>query len=206
MEDKKLKAITIYDDEEFLRQVSLPVDIKNDSNLEKDINILDEYCRENGVLAMAAIQLGIPKRIIYLKNTNLEMVRKIQENKNNEETEKYNEAKVLINPVIIKKEGLTEYWEACASCVDNFGLVKRPYKMIVEYQDVTGNEHKETIEGFKSTVLSHEMDHLDGILHMDIAEKLYIMNQEERKEFRKTHDYNIISKEGDYEKLKKITK
>lgn len=78
--------------------------------------------------------------------------------------------------------------------------------MIVEYQDVTGNEHKETIEGFKSTVLSHEMDHLDGILHMDIAEKLYIMNQEERKEFRKTHDYNIVSKEGDYEKLKKLTK
>ena len=206
MESKKIKAITIYDDEEFLRQVSLPVDIKNDYNLENDINVLDEYCRENGVLAMAAIQLGIPKRIIYLKNTNLEMIRKIQENKNNEETEKYNEAKVLINPVIIKKEGLTEYWEACASCVDNFGLVKRPYKMIVEYQDVTGNEHKETIEGFKSTVLSHEMDHLDGILHMDIAEKLYIMNQEERKEFRKTHDYNIVSKEGDYEKLKKLTK
>lgn len=206
MESKKIKAITIYDDEEFLRQVSLPVDIKNDYNLENDINVLDEYCRENGVLAMAAIQLGIPKRIIYLKNTNLEMIRKIQENKNNEETEKYNEAKVLINPVIIKKEGLTEYWEACASCVDNFGLVKRPYKMIVEYQDVTGNEHKETIEGFKSTVLSHEMDHLDGILHMDIAEKLYIMNQEERKEFRKTHDYNIVSKEGEYEKLKKLTK
>lgn len=128
MESKKIKAITIYDDEEFLRQVSLPVDIKNDYNLENDINVLDEYCRENGVLAMAAIQLGIPKRIIYLKNTNLEMVRKIQENKNNEETEKYNEAKVLINPVIIKKEGLTEYWEACASCVDNFGLVKRRIK------------------------------------------------------------------------------
>lgn len=201
MENKKIKAITINDNEEFLRQVSQPVDIENDKDLEKDISILDEFCKENGVLAMAAVQLGIPKRIIYLKNTNLEMIRKKQNDNLTEDEEKYNEAKVLINPIVLKKEGLTEYWEACASCLDNLGLVKRPYKLVVEYLDTTGKKQTDIFEGFSSTVLSHELDHLNGILHMDIAEQLLIMNKEERKEFRKTHDYNIISKEGIYEEL-----
>ena len=40
------------------------------------ISILDKYCKEEEVLAMAAVQLGIPKRIIYLKNTNLNIVNK----------------------------------------------------------------------------------------------------------------------------------
>ena len=48
--------------------------------------------------------------------------------------ENYNEARVLINPVIISKEGLTDYWEACASCLDNIGHVKRPYKIIIKYR------------------------------------------------------------------------
>ena len=64
----------------------------------------------------------------------------------------------------------------------------------------------EAFEGFESTVLSHEMDHLDGILHMDIADEVLIMTTEERKEFRKTHEYNIISKKGNFEELLKGTK
>ena len=50
------------------------------------------------------------------------------------------------------------------------------------------------------------MDHLDGILHMDIADELLIMSKEERKIFRQTHGYNIISKVGNYEDLLKINK
>lgn len=149
-------------------------------------------------MAMAAIQLGIPKRIVYLKNTNLEIINKMQENTANEEGKNYNEVKVLINPVIKSKEGLTEYWEACASCLDNLGHVQRPYKMLVEYEDLKGKKHQDTFEGFESTVLSHEMDHLDGILHIDIANQLLIMSQEERKKFRQTHPYHIISKTGEY--------
>ena len=60
--------------------------------------------------------------------------------------------------------------------------------------------------GFESTVLSHEMDHLDGILHMDKAEELLVMTKEERKEFRKTHGYEIISQSGKYEDLLKDKK
>ena len=50
------------------------------------------------------------------------------------------------------------------------------------------------------------MDHLDGILHMDIADELLVMTKEERKQFRKKHGYNIISKSGNYEKLLKEAK
>ena len=149
-----MKSITIKDDEKYLRQVSVNVDILNDNELEENIRVLEEYCKENEVLAMAAVQLGIPKRLIYLKNTNLDIVSKSKEERTTEENN-YNEARVLINPVIVKREGLTEYWEACASCLDNCGLVLRPYRINLEYFDILGNKHSEVFEGFESTVLSH---------------------------------------------------
>lgn len=199
----ELKSITILDNEAFLRQNSIPVDI-NDKNIKKDIAVLEEYCKKNDVMAMAAVQLGIPKRLIYIKNTNLDIINKIQTNSiTREEKLNYNEARVLINPVIISRVGLTEYWEACASCLDNFGKVLRPYKIEVEYYDIDGIKHKDIFEGFESTVLSHEMDHLDGILHMDIAIELLVMPAEDRKKFRQKHGYNIIYKTGEFEELVK---
>lgn len=197
-----IKVVTIADNEEYLRQVSLPVDF-NDKSLKKDIAVLDKYCKEEEVLAMAAVQLGIPKRIIYLKNTNLDIVNKIQDDSVSEEEKNYNEARVLINPVIISREGLTDYWESCASCLDNFGHVRRPYKITLEYFDINGEKHIDTFEGFEATVLSHEYDHLDGILHMDIADEVLVMKAEDRKKFRLEHGYNIVSKTGDYEELLK---
>ena len=200
-----IKSITIEDNEPYLRQVSTPVDLE-DSNLKDYIAVLEEYCKENEVMAMAAIQLGIPKRLVYLKNTNLEIIEKMQTNSTTLEEENYNEARVLINPVIVSREGLTDYWEACASCLDNVGHVRRPYKIVVEYYGVDGHKYSSIFEGFESTVLSHEMDHLDGILHIDIADELLMMSREERKLFRQTHGYNIVSKTGDYEKLLKENK
>ena len=199
---EKLKSITIADNEKYLRQISAPVDIKNDLELQNNISILEQFCKENEVMAMAAVQLGIPKRLVYLKNTNLDIINKMQSNSTTDAEENYNEARVLINPVIIKREGLTDYWEACASCLNNCGRVLRPYIIDVEYYDISGNKHKDTFKGFESTVLSHEMDHLDGILHIDVAEELYQFTVEERKAWRQTHGYNIYYENGDYEKLK----
>ena len=201
-ENKKIEAITIQDNEPFLRQISSYVDIKNDKELMNDIDILDQFCKENNVMAMASVQLGIPKRIVYLKNTNLDIINKIQNNSNSEEIENYNEKKVLINPTILKREGLTEYWEACASCLDNMGRVLRPYKIELEYYDIDGNQKVETFEGFESTVLSHELDHLDGILHIDIAEEVIEMPANERKIWRQSHEYKIYQKDGDYDSLR----
>lgn len=206
MKENEIKPITIEENEEYLRQISKEVDILNDNNLKKDISRLDKFCKENKVMAMAAIQLGIPKRLVYLKNTNLDILNKIQTDQATEEEQNYNEARVLINPVIIKKEGLTEYWEACASCLDNCGRVLRPYKIEIEYYDIEKEKHTQIFEGFESTVLSHEIDHLDGILHIDIAEEILIMPKEERKIWRQSHNYKIYSKTGDYEILKQGVK
>ena len=134
-------------------------------------------------MALAAVQLGIPKRLIYLKNTDLELINRKNNDQETDEDRLHNEQRILINPIIVSREGLTDYWEACASCLDNLGHVKRPYKIIIKYQDINGNFHSEVFEGFESTVLSHEMDHLDGILHMDIADEVLVMTREERKEF-----------------------
>ena len=68
--ENKIKSITINDNEKFLRQKSTPVNIKEDTELIKNIDVLDLFCKENDVMAMAAVQLGIPKRIIYLNQRN----------------------------------------------------------------------------------------------------------------------------------------
>ena len=203
---EKLKPITIENNEKYLRQVSKIVDIK-DPELHNNIVVLQDYCMENEVMAMAAVQLGIPKRIVYVKNTNLEILNKRLTDEGKEETKDYNEAKVLINPKIISKEGLTTFWEACASCswyegdVKKWysGKVKRPYKIKVKYIDLEGKHHIDEFEGFESTVLCHEIDHLDGILHIDIADKIIKATKEERIEFRKKDGYTIISKTGEFE-------
>ena len=198
---KEIKTLTIEDHEEYLRQISKPV-VFPDNKLEEDIEVLENYFQNNDTtLALAGVQIGIPKRIIYLKNTNLEVINRKNNNEETEDDKHYNEARILINPKIISREGLTEYWEACASCLDNTGRVKRPYKLVIEYYDIEENKHTETFEGFESTVLSHELDHLDGILHIDVAEEVLTMTVEERKIFRQTHDYDIISKIGKYEEL-----
>lgn len=204
-----LESITIEKNEEYLRQISKTVDI-NDPEIHNNIVVLQDYCMQNDVMAMAGVQLGIPKRIVYVKNTNLEILNKRLTDKGKEETKDYNEAKVLINPEIISKEGLTTFWEACASCswyengVEKWytGKVKRPYKIRVKYLDLEGNDHENEFEGFEATVLCHEIDHLDGILHKDIADEVLVLTKEERMELRKKEGYIVIKKTGDFEQIK----
>lgn len=182
---------TIANDLEYLRQVSEDVDL-NDPKLKEYIKTLKEYFSVKSALAMAAVQLGIPKRLIYIRNTSLDDL----ENKDRDE------ARVLINPRIIRKTGHTRYWEACASCLDTMGLVDRPYEIELEYFLEDGTLKKEIFTGFEATVLSHEYDHLDGILHFDRAVQVYELPQDKRKEFREllpNGGYEIISKDGKFE-------
>lgn len=206
---EKLQSITIEKNESYLRQISKKVNI-TDPELHNNIVVLQNYCMQNDVMAMAAIQLGIAKRIVYVKNTNLDILDKRLTDEGKEETKNYNEAKILINPTIVSKEGITTFWEACASCswyegkIKKWynGKVKRPYRIKVKYFDLEGIEHEKYFEGFESTVLCHEIDHLDGVLHIDIADKVIKGTKEERIELRKRDGYTIISKIGDYEQLK----
>ena len=106
---EKLKTITIADNEEFLRQVSKPV-IFPDNNLKSDIKVLEQYFNQSDItLALAAVQLGIPKRLIYLKNTDLELINRKNNDQETDEDRLHNEQRILINPIIVSREGLTDY-------------------------------------------------------------------------------------------------
>ena len=189
----KYEALNIQNSEKCLRQKSTKIKL-DDEYLTSYIAILENYCQNDEILAISAIQLGIPKRIIYLKNTNLELIARYQ----NKTSNNYNELRIILNPQITKQTGLAEYWEACASCLDNLGHVYRPYEIEMEYYDINKKKHKQIFKGFEATILSHEYDHLDGILFIDKADIIKHKNAQERKEFRKTHNYNIIFKTGDY--------
>ena len=208
---QKFESITIENNEKYLRQISKKVEL-NDPEIHNNIVVLQDYCMQNDVMAMAGVQLGIPKKIVYVKNTNLEILNKRLTEQGKAETKDYNEAKVLINPEIITKEGITTFWEACASCSWcegdvikwYIGKVKRPYRIRVRYLDIEGNQHEDDFEGFESTVLCHEIDHLNGILHIDIADKVISGTKEKKIELRKKEGYKVISTIGDFEKLKEM--
>ena len=184
-----MKIKKIDKDLEFLRQVSQEVNFKED--LTSEIEDLEKYVLETQGFAVAAIQLGYKNRVVYVRCSDYTKY----------DEEGHNEAEVLINPVITNKEGLTTYWEACLSCMDNTAIVCRPYKIQLSYYDINGNKKDKTIEGFPATVLSHEYDHLDGILHMDKALEVLLMNKDERKDFRKTYGYEVYEQKGKFEEL-----
>lgn len=186
---------TIEKDLDYLRQISKEIDFKKDT-INEYVEILEDYCKNNKVFAMAAVQLGIPKRMMYVRSTDCEKY----------EDMNWNEGLILINPKIKKRKGIASYWEACASCLDNLGFVLRPYKLVVEYKDLKNKRHAKTFKGFPAVVISHELDHLDGVLHMDKALELYSMSAEERAEFRKEHPYKVYDEEKDFLELESAYK
>ncbi len=77
----------------------------------------------------------------------------------------------LINPVITATEGKQTDNEGCLSLPGKSAEVTRPLKVTVRAQDRFGNNFTVTGEGLKARALCHEIDHLDGILYIDKANK-----------------------------------
>ena len=77
----------------------------------------------------------------------------------------------LINPVITKKSGTQTDDEGCLSIPNKSACVTRPMKVTVKAQDRDGKNITVTAEGLKARAFCHEIDHLDGILYIDRAEK-----------------------------------
>ena len=181
------QLLTVKENEKYLRQISKNVDF-SDNTYKEDIKNLKDFFKNNKVgYALASIQLAIPKRIIYINSTS-------------EDCKANQVGTVLINPVITKSQGKTEFWEACFSCgLGELGLVERPYKIEVEYIDENGKKNSTSFEGFSATVISHEIDHLDGIFHLDRAKQRVSIDGEKRFEFRNEHPYKIISKTCEFE-------
>ena len=147
----------ITEPNKLLRQVSKPVSKvgKEEQKLMKDM--LETMYAANGI-GLAAIQDGIPKRIIVM-----DICR--EENKK--------EPRYFVNPIIKNKDPLkATYEEGCLSVPNQFADIDRPSKCEVEYLDYNGQKQLLKAEGLLATCIQHEMDHLEGILFIDYLSKL----------------------------------
>ena len=75
----------------------------------------------------------------------------------------------FINPVILSQKGEQSGWEGCLSVVGKSGIVSRPMKVKLSYQNRFGDKHILDAKGFFARAICHELDHLDGVLYIDKA-------------------------------------
>lgn len=84
----------------------------------------------------------------------------------------------MVNPEITSSEGIQESTEGCLSVPGYTGIVKRPEKISIRCLGYDGKTKEYVLDGFEAIVISHENDHLDGILYTDKAEKIYAPGEE----------------------------
>ena len=140
-----------------LRQVSKPVQkvTKDEQTLMDDM--LETMYGANGI-GLAAIQIGVPKRIIVMDLS---------------KEDKVKNPMYFVNPVIKNKnKELSTYEEGCLSVPNQFAEVDRPATCEIEYLDYNGDKKLLKANDLLATCIQHEMDHLEGILFIDYLSKL----------------------------------
>ena len=152
---------------EALRKPSSAI-AKFDRKLEKLAQkMLKTMYDENGV-GLAAPQVGINQRLIVI-DVDYANDRYEDEKKNSKNNIDYNPF-IMINPVIVYREGEMESYEGCLSFPEVFFKVKRARKIVFKFQDLKGKEYRmEAEEDLFCRCVQHEIDHLDGRLFVDIA-------------------------------------
>ena len=141
----------------LLRQVSKIVEKVSDEERVLMDDMLDTMYDAPGI-GLAAIQIGVPKRIIVMDISR-------DENKK--------EPRYFVNPVIKNKnEEKVRYEEGCLSVPDQFAEIERSIACEVEYLDYDGKKQLLKADGLLATCIQHEMDHLEGILFIDYLSKL----------------------------------
>lgn len=138
--------------ERFLSQPTKAVE-NIDGKIQKMIDNMAETMYDAPGAGLAAIQVGIDKRIIVYDNLPGETEKSLQ---------------VLLNPVIIERDGeIISENEGCLSVPDFRSDVKRSSLVLVEGIDREGNPLKIEVEGYLAIVLQHEIDHINGTLFID---------------------------------------
>ena len=141
----------------FLRQVSKPVETVGKFERQLMDDMLETMYAAKGI-GLAAIQIGVPKRIIVMDISR---------------DEDKKEPRYFINPVIKNKNNETsKYEEGCLSVPDQFAEIERPNECEVEYLDYNGKKQLLKADGLLATCIQHEMDHLEGVLFIDYLSKL----------------------------------
>ena len=141
----------------LLRLVSKPIEkVGNEERMLMD-DMIDTMYDAHGI-GLAAIQIGVPKRIIVMDISK-------DENKK--------EPRYFINPIIKNRnKEKAKYEEGCLSIPDQFAEIERPNTCEVEYLDYEGKKQLLKADGLLATCIQHEMDHLEGILFIDYLSKL----------------------------------
>jgi peptide deformylase len=151
-----LREIIILPDKR-LRLVSEPAQA-NDPELRRLVDDMFETMYEAPGIGLAAIQIGVAKRVIVM-----DLAKK----------DDPKEPRVFVNPQVLwRSDEKTLYEEGCLSIPEFYEEVERPAKVRVKFLDVTGAEQELEASGLMATCLQHEIDHLDGVLFIDHISKL----------------------------------
>ena len=145
-----------------LRQISSPVE-KVDDELRALIKDMFETMYAAPGIGLAAIQVGVPKRVLVID---------LQEPEE-EGGEPIRDPRVFINPEILtSSDQEVPYTEGCLSVPDQYAEVERPDRIRARWLDEQGKSHEEDIDGLLAVCLQHEMDHLEGVLFIDHLSRL----------------------------------
>lgn len=142
----------IFSDDGFIRKKSRPV-VEFDEKLGELLDDMKDTMTSNIGCGIAAPQVGVLKRAILVETCNMFLE--------------------LVNPVIVRQSGKQCSEEGCLSVKELVGMVERPQKLTVTAQDRHGTPFSMTVEGQMAIVISHEVDHLNGVLFIDKAVELY---------------------------------
>jgi peptide deformylase len=147
-ENMAIRTIRI-DGDPILRKKAKAVTVFDDRLRALAEDMIETMHEAEGV-GLAGNQVGVLKRIFVI--------------------DMYDEVgpQVLINPVIVNTEDSQTGPEGCLSVPGRAGIVERPMRVTVKYQDLDGNEQTITGEALRARALCHETDHLDGIMYTDL--------------------------------------
>ncbi len=140
-----------------LKAVSEPVARVDDETRKLADDLLETMYAADGI-GLAAVQVGVPKRMLVMDIAQQQGSR---------------EPMVFINPKIVwASEEMAKFEEGCLSVPEIWDDVERPAKIRAEYQDRDGKLQTLEADGLLACCLQHEMDHLEGILFLDHLSKL----------------------------------
>ena len=140
-----------------LRLVSEPVKTI-DRETKTLVSDMFETMYEAPGIGLAAIQVGVPRRVVTM-----DLAKKEEEK----------QPRVFINPEIVwKSDEKATYEEGCLSIPEFYEDVERPAQVRVKYLDLEGREQELEASGLLATCLQHEIDHLNGVLFIDHISRL----------------------------------
>ena len=151
-----LREIIVLPDKR-LRQVSDPVKAV-DAEVRTLVDDMFETMYKAPGVGLAAIQVGVPRRIITLDTAKKDEPKQPQ---------------VFINPEIVwSSDEKSTYEEGCLSIPEYYEEVERPDRVKYRYRTLEGETIEAEADGVMATCLQHEIDHLNGVLFIDYISKL----------------------------------